>query len=58
MTRERLYLETMESVLARSSKLLVDLPGGNRPTSLLLDKLTATRGADANARPPVPGSAE
>ncbi len=58
MTRERLYLETMESVLAHSSKLLVDLPGGNRPTSQLLDKLMAPRAAGANARPPVPGFAE
>ena len=56
VTREHLYLETMESVLVHSSKVLIDLPSGNRPTSLLLDKLTATRGA--NARPPFPGSAE
>ena len=39
VTRERLYLETMESVLANSSKVLVDVESGNNLFYLPLDKL-------------------
>ena len=39
VTRERLYLETMESVLANSSKVLVDIQGGNSLMFFPLDKL-------------------
>ncbi len=37
--RERLYLEAMESVLNRSSKIMVDVKGGNNLVYLPLDKL-------------------
>ena len=39
MTRERLYLETIETVLESSSKVLVDVEGGNNMMYLPLDKL-------------------
>lgn len=43
VTRERLYLETIESVLANSNKVLVDGQGANNSMFYLpLDKLTAT----------------
>ncbi|GAB4288678.1 MAG: FtsH protease activity modulator HflK [Thiohalomonadaceae bacterium] len=39
VTRKRLYLDAMESVLAQSSKVLVDTKGGNNLLYLPLDKL-------------------
>lgn len=39
VTRERLYIETMEDVLGRSSKVLVDAKGSNSMFYLPLDKL-------------------
>jgi len=39
ITRERLYLDMMESVLSNSSKILVDVDGGNNLLYLPLDKL-------------------
>lgn len=39
VTRERLYLETLETVLARSSKVLVDVKGTNNLLYLPLDRL-------------------
>ena len=39
VTRERLYLDMMESVLSNSSKVLVDVDGGNNLLYLPLDKL-------------------
>jgi membrane protease subunit HflK len=39
ITRERLYIEMMESVLNNSSKVLVDVEGGNNLLYLPLDKL-------------------
>ncbi len=39
VTRERLYLETMESVLSRTSKVLVDVKGTNNLLYLPLDRL-------------------
>ena len=50
ITRERLYLEAVESVMANSSKVLVDVPGGNNLMYLPLDRLVAPRsGAGADA---------
>lgn len=40
VTRKRLYLETVESVLARSNKIVVDVEGGNSLMYLPLDRLT------------------
>lgn len=39
VTRQRLYLETMQAVLSSSTKVLVDVPGGNNMLYLPLDKL-------------------
>ncbi|HCG79642.1 MAG TPA: protease modulator HflK, partial [Oceanospirillales bacterium] len=40
VTRERIYLETMEEVLGNTSKIMVDSKGGNNMMYLPLDKLT------------------
>lgn len=39
VTRERLYLETLEAVLSRASKVLVDLKGSNNLLYLPLDRM-------------------
>ncbi len=39
ITRDRLYIEMMESVLSNSSKVMVDVEGGNNLLYLPLDKL-------------------
>lgn len=39
ITRQRIYIETMENVLHSSSKVLIDNKGGNNLTFLPLDKL-------------------
>lgn len=39
VTRQRIYIETMESVLNSSSKVLIDSKGGSNLTFLPLDKL-------------------
>ncbi len=43
ITRERLYLEAVESVMEKSSKVLVDVQGGNNLMYLPLDRLLAPR---------------
>lgn len=39
ITRDRLYIEMMESVLSNSSKIMIDVEGGNNLLYLPLDKL-------------------
>jgi len=39
VTRQRLYLDTMQSVMENSSKILVDVKGGNNMLYLPLDKI-------------------
>ncbi len=51
VTRERLYIETIEQVMANSSKVLVDLQGGNNIMILPLDQLLSGRGAGRVVRP-------
>lgn len=46
VTRRRMYIETMESVLGSTSKILVDVEGGNNLMYLPLDKLMQQRPAD------------
>ncbi len=52
VTRDRLYLDTMQKVLANNSKVLVDVEGGNNVMYLPVDKLmqnrknTSVQGAD------------
>ena len=71
VTRARLYLETLEAVLSRSSKVLVDVKGTNNLMYLPLDRLlkpgevpgaagsgaTASEAAPASSTPSVDGSA-
>ncbi len=63
VTRERLYLETLETVLSRASKVLVDVNGTNNLLYLPLDRLLksgeaagagAAGGASAEALPAAP----
>ncbi len=54
VTRKRLYLDSMESVLSRSSKVVVDTKGSNNLLYLPLDKLMQ-RDADAAPRLAQPG---
>ncbi len=49
VTRERLYLDTIEKVMSNASKVLVDVEGGNNMMYLPLDKLvTQTPAREAN----------
>jgi membrane protease subunit HflK len=49
VTRQRLYLETMQQVYANTSKVLVDSKGGGNLLYLPLDKLMQQNGAAAAA---------
>jgi len=58
VTRKRLYLQAMQSVLSRSNKVMVDVEGGNNIFYLPLDRLTrgggeqtAPAGAQGGAMP-------
>jgi membrane protease subunit HflK len=44
VTRERLYLQTMEAVLAGTGKVLVDVEGGNNMMYLPLDRIMTPKG--------------
>jgi membrane protease subunit HflK len=58
VTRARLYLETLEQILANSTKVLVDTEGGNNLLYLPLDQLTqrsrAGGASDGSASNPLP----
>ena len=43
VTRERLYLDAVQEVMTNSSKVLVDIEGGNNMLYLPLDKITQER---------------
>ncbi|MGB1109949.1 MAG: FtsH protease activity modulator HflK [Gammaproteobacteria bacterium] len=45
ITRERLYIDAMESVLSKSSKVMIDVEGGNNLMYLPLDRLIGGGGA-------------
>jgi len=47
ITRERLYLESIEEVLTNSSKLMIDQKGGNNVIYLPLDQLMRQRRPDS-----------
>ena len=44
VTRERLYIDAMQEVLGSSSKVLVDVKGGNNMMYLPLDKMMKKQG--------------
>ena len=58
VTRERMYIETLESILASSAKVLVDTGSGNNvfylPLEQLMQKRPATPTSEAQAAPSVP----
>jgi membrane protease subunit HflK len=49
VTRDRLYLDMMESVLNKSSKVMVDVKGSNNLLYLPLDKLMSRDGSSGSA---------
>lgn len=49
VTRDRLYLDMMESVMNKSSKVMVDVKGGNNLLYLPLDKLMSREGTSGRA---------
>ncbi len=51
ITRDRLYIEAMESVLSNSSKVLMDAEGGNNLMYLPLDKLMNQQGGATQSLP-------
>jgi membrane protease subunit HflK len=54
VTRERLYIETLEDILRTSTKVLVDTDGGNNLLYLPLDQLVQRRTTPAVAEPATP----
>ncbi|TQV65016.1 MAG: FtsH protease activity modulator HflK [Halothiobacillaceae bacterium] len=54
VTRKRLYLETVEGVLANSSKVIMDVKGGNNVVYLPLDRMMQGGRAVDAARPVEP----
>jgi membrane protease subunit HflK len=55
VTRQRLYLETMEQVLADTNKVVIDVEdGGNSLLYLPIDQLMKQRPADTALAPPAP----
>jgi membrane protease subunit HflK len=47
VTRERVYIETMETVMANVSKVMVDVEGGNNMLYLPLDRMIQSAGTSA-----------
>ena len=58
ITRDRLYLEAIESVFANTNKVLVDIPEGNNLMYLPLDKIIQSGGGSAAPERRSFGSAE
>jgi membrane protease subunit HflK len=58
VTRERLYIETLEEILRNSTKVLVDTEGGNNLLYLPLDQLMQRRSSSSAVdTPSIPSSA-
>ncbi|MAZ87789.1 MAG: FtsH protease activity modulator HflK [Cellvibrionaceae bacterium] len=49
VTRERLYLDAVQDVMASSSKVMIDVEGGNNMLYLPLDKIVTNSGVGARA---------
>ncbi len=56
VTRDRLYIDMMESVLGNSSKILLDVEGGNNLLYLPLDKLMQHDGSSIGGKTSMPDS--
>ena len=54
VTRERLYLETLETVFGRSAKILMDVADQNSMFYLPLDRMMGAEGRSAGTAPPPP----
>ena len=54
VTRQRIYLDTMEQVMGNSTKVLVDVEGGNNMLYLPLDKIMES--SKSNVKLPPYGS--
>ncbi|MBS1186772.1 MAG: rane protein [Burkholderiaceae bacterium] len=52
VTRDRMYLETMQHIFTRTTKLMVDAKGGNKLLYLPLDKLMAKTSNEGEAAKP------
>ena len=52
VTRERLYIDAMQEVLGNSSKILVDVKGGNNMMYLPLDKIMEKQGSSTRVALP------
>lgn len=50
VTRQRLYIETMEQVLGHTSKVMVDVEGGNNMMYIPLDKIIESGGKNSASR--------
>ncbi|WP_105102798.1 FtsH protease activity modulator HflK [Microbulbifer pacificus] len=50
VTRERMYLDTVQDVMSNTSKVMVDVEGGNNMMYLPLDKLAENSGSGASTR--------
>ncbi len=57
VTRDRIYLETMQQIYTNSTKVLVDARQGNNLLYLPLDKLMAQADGRAAPQPGQPGAA-
>ncbi len=57
ITRERLYLDTMDDVLSSTSKVLIDVESGNPLLYLPLDKLTEQRAGSTTTVRALPSGA-
>ena len=58
VTRKRLYLETLEDVMSKGSKVLVDVEGGNNLLYLPLDKLMGNQLPSLDLQPASPPSTQ
>jgi membrane protease subunit HflK len=56
VTRERLYLDTLESVMTRSPKVMIDIPNGNNLMFLPLDQLMSRSPSSDNPLQGLSGS--
>ncbi|MCP4390355.1 MAG: FtsH protease activity modulator HflK [Gammaproteobacteria bacterium] len=56
VTRERLYIDTLESVMSRSPKVMVDVEGGNNLMFLPLDQLLGRASSAGNSLQGLSGS--
>jgi modulator of FtsH protease HflK len=54
VTRQRLYIESMETVMAETSPVMIDVKGGNNMMYLPLDKIIQQKHANLAAEEPIP----